>query len=273
MKVLLVGSGGREHALASALVRSPSCSRAALRARQSRASPRSRRATPLPSSTTRGSSSSRSSCAAISSSSAPRCRSSPGWRTTCAPPASRSSGRARAAARLEGSKAFAKDVMRAAGVPTARHIVLTSLDEVEAAIDELGGACVVKADGLAAGKGVVVASGRDEAIEAARSFLSGEALRRGGRDRRRRGAARRRGGLAARAVRRPLGAAAPAGARLQAHRRRRQRPEHRRHGRDGAGSRADAASRPRASASSRTSRCCSSSSAAAPASPGASTPG
>jgi phosphoribosylamine---glycine ligase len=53
--------------------------------------------------------------------------------------------------------------------------VLTRLDEIDAAVDELGGACVVKADGLAAGKGVVVAGGRDEAIDAARSFLSGEA--------------------------------------------------------------------------------------------------
>jgi phosphoribosylamine--glycine ligase len=79
------------------------------------------------------------------------------------------------AARLEGSKAFAKDVMAAAGVPTARHIVLTGLADVEAAVDDLGGACVVKADGLAAGKGVVVARGREEAIAAARSFLSGEA--------------------------------------------------------------------------------------------------
>jgi phosphoribosylamine--glycine ligase len=87
----------------------------------------------------------------------------------------RTFGPSAAAARLEGSKAFAKDVMQAAGVPTARHLVLTSLDEVEAGVDELGGACVVKADGLAAGKGVVVASGRDEAIAAARSFLSGEA--------------------------------------------------------------------------------------------------
>ena len=115
------------------------------------------------------------------------------------------------AARLEGSKAFAKDVMQAAGVPTARHLVLTRLDEVDAAVDELGGACVVKADGLAAGKGVVVAGGRDEAIDAARSFLVGRGARRG--------RARRvvleellvgRGGLAARALRRRLGAAAAA---------------------------------------------------------------
>jgi phosphoribosylamine---glycine ligase len=80
-----------------------------------------------------------------------------------------------AAAQLEGSKAFAKDVMEAAGVPTARHHVVRRADEIEAAVDELGGACVVKADGLAAGKGVVVAADRAEAIAAARAFVSGEA--------------------------------------------------------------------------------------------------
>jgi phosphoribosylamine--glycine ligase len=80
-----------------------------------------------------------------------------------------------AAAQLEGSKAFAKDVMEAAGVPTARHRVVTDPAAIEEAVDALGGACVVKADGLAAGKGVVVAQSREEAIAAARSFLSGEA--------------------------------------------------------------------------------------------------
>ena len=95
-------------------------------------------------------------------------------------PASPSSGPGAEAARLEGSKAFAKDVMQAAGVPDrAAHRAARGLDEVEAAVDELGGACVVKADGLAAGKGVVVASGRDEAIAAARSFLLGRGARRG----------------------------------------------------------------------------------------------
>ncbi|AWZ06070.1 MULTISPECIES: phosphoribosylamine--glycine ligase [unclassified Streptomyces] len=60
------------------------------------------------------------------------------------------------AARLEGSKAFAKDVMAAAGVPTARSYVCTTPDEVDAALDAFGAPYVVKDDGLAAGKGVVV---------------------------------------------------------------------------------------------------------------------
>ncbi|QDH11175.1 phosphoribosylamine--glycine ligase [Nocardioides dongxiaopingii] len=70
-----------------------------------------------------------------------------------------------AAARLEGSKAFAKDVMAAAGVPTAAARVCTTAAEVAAALDEFGAPYVVKDDGLAAGKGVVVTSDRDEAVE------------------------------------------------------------------------------------------------------------
>ncbi|GAA2126551.1 phosphoribosylamine--glycine ligase [Nocardioides bigeumensis] len=68
------------------------------------------------------------------------------------------------AAQLEGSKAFAKDVMNAAGVPTARAFVCTTAEEAAAALDELGAPYVVKDDGLAAGKGVVVTDDRDEAL-------------------------------------------------------------------------------------------------------------
>ncbi|GAA2290468.1 phosphoribosylamine--glycine ligase [Streptomyces violaceusniger] len=69
------------------------------------------------------------------------------------------------AARLEGSKAFAKDVMAAAGVPTARAYVCSSPAEVDEALDAFGPPYVVKDDGLAAGKGVVVT----EDVEAARA--------------------------------------------------------------------------------------------------------
>ena len=68
------------------------------------------------------------------------------------------------AARLEGSKAFAKEVMAAAGVPTARAFSCTTADEVAAALDELGAPYVVKDDGLAAGKGVVVTEDRAAAV-------------------------------------------------------------------------------------------------------------
>jgi phosphoribosylamine--glycine ligase len=69
-----------------------------------------------------------------------------------------------AAAALEGSKTFAKEVMLAAGVPTARSFACTDLDAVRAALTELGTPYVVKNDGLAAGKGVVVTDDLDEAL-------------------------------------------------------------------------------------------------------------
>ncbi|WP_328318361.1 phosphoribosylamine--glycine ligase [Streptomyces sp. NBC_00388] len=65
-------------------------------------------------------------------------------------------GPSREAAELEGSKAFAKDVMAAANVPTARAYVCTTPAEIDAALDAFGAPYVVKDDGLAAGKGVVV---------------------------------------------------------------------------------------------------------------------
>ncbi|MFN8191746.1 MAG: phosphoribosylamine--glycine ligase [Nocardioidaceae bacterium] len=73
-------------------------------------------------------------------------------------------GPSREAAQLEGSKAFAKAVMEAAGVPTAAARVCTSVGEAAAALDELGSPYVVKDDGLAAGKGVVVTEDRDAAL-------------------------------------------------------------------------------------------------------------
>ncbi|MEV0929795.1 phosphoribosylamine--glycine ligase [Streptomyces phaeochromogenes] len=74
-------------------------------------------------------------------------------------------GPSKEAAELEGSKAFAKDVMAGAGVPTARSYVCTNPDEVEEALDAFGAPYVVKDDGLAAGKGVVVTADLDKARE------------------------------------------------------------------------------------------------------------
>ncbi len=73
-------------------------------------------------------------------------------------------GPSAAAARLEGSKAFAKEVMAAAGVPTARAFVCDTAEEAAAALGTLGAPYVVKDDGLAAGKGVVVTTDRAEAL-------------------------------------------------------------------------------------------------------------
>ncbi|MEU3710563.1 phosphoribosylamine--glycine ligase [Streptomyces catenulae] len=78
------------------------------------------------------------------------------------------------AARLEGSKAFAKDVMAAAGVPTARSYVCTTAEEIDAALDAFGAPYVVKDDGLAAGKGVVVTE--DAAVARAHALACGQTV-------------------------------------------------------------------------------------------------
>ena len=74
-------------------------------------------------------------------------------------------GPSKAAAQLEGSKDFAKGVMRDAGVPTAHSATCTTQDEFESALDKFGAPYVVKDDGLAAGKGVVVTNDRQAALE------------------------------------------------------------------------------------------------------------
>ncbi len=74
-------------------------------------------------------------------------------------------GPSQAAAQLEGSKDFAKKVMSDAGVPTARSFTCRTQAEIEKALDAFGAPYVVKHDGLAAGKGVVVTDDRDLAIE------------------------------------------------------------------------------------------------------------
>jgi phosphoribosylamine--glycine ligase len=82
-------------------------------------------------------------------------------------------GPSAAAARVEGSKAFTKELLEAAGVDTATAFAVTTLDEARDAIAKLGGRCVVKADGLAAGKGVVICDDAAEAEQAADELLSG----------------------------------------------------------------------------------------------------
>ena len=74
-------------------------------------------------------------------------------------------GPSKAAAQLEGSKNFAKEVMRDAGVPTAHSFTCTNHHEIEIALDAFDPPFVVKNDGLAAGKGVVVTNDRQEALD------------------------------------------------------------------------------------------------------------
>jgi phosphoribosylamine---glycine ligase len=81
-------------------------------------------------------------------------------------------GPTRAAAELEGSKAFAKELMEEAGVPTASHVLLRSREEALAHLADATYPTVLKADGLAAGKGVIICQGEDEARDAVELFFT-----------------------------------------------------------------------------------------------------
>ncbi len=81
-------------------------------------------------------------------------------------------GPGREAARLEGSKGFTKDLCARVGIPTARYFRVTSRDGALACLDDFGDTCVIKADGLAAGKGVVVTDTRAEAEAAIRDLYA-----------------------------------------------------------------------------------------------------
>ncbi len=85
-------------------------------------------------------------------------------------------GPSQAAAELEGSKAFTKDFLARHGIPTAAYGNFTDLAEATAYIREQGAPIVVKADGLAAGKGVILAQTEQEAIDACEDMLAGNAF-------------------------------------------------------------------------------------------------
>jgi phosphoribosylamine--glycine ligase len=85
-------------------------------------------------------------------------------------------GPTRAAARLESSKSFAKEFMQRYHIPTAHYAICKSLDEVRHALPHFHVPVVLKADGLAAGKGVVICKTKDEATAVATEMLSGRML-------------------------------------------------------------------------------------------------
>ena len=85
-------------------------------------------------------------------------------------------GPRRIAAQLEGSKAFAKDFLARHNIPTARYAVFTELERALAYVRQQGAPIVIKADGLAAGKGVIVAMTLEDAEAAVRDMLSGNAF-------------------------------------------------------------------------------------------------
>jgi len=85
-------------------------------------------------------------------------------------------GPSKGAAQLEGSKAFSKDFFARHNIPTAKYANFTDIDEAVAYIKQEGAPIVVKADGLAAGKGVILAETEDEAIAAAKDMLAGNSF-------------------------------------------------------------------------------------------------
>src|SRR5947207_1388482 len=82
-------------------------------------------------------------------------------------------GPTRAAAQLESSKSFAKEFMQRHRIPTAHYAICSSPAEIKSALSRFSAPLVVKADGLAAGKGVVMCQTKDEATAAAGEMLSG----------------------------------------------------------------------------------------------------
>src|ERR1700716_531777 len=85
-------------------------------------------------------------------------------------------GPTKAAAQLESSKSFAKEFLQRHHIPTAHYAICNSMDEVRASLHHFHTPVVVKADGLAAGKGVVIAKSKDEASAVASEMLSGKML-------------------------------------------------------------------------------------------------
>ena len=108
-----------------------------------------------------------------SSWSGPRCRWPRAWPTAFAEAGIKVFGPSAKAAQLESSKGFTKELCRRHNIPTGAYERFTDLDKAVSYIKAQGAPIVVKADGLAAGKGVVVAETVEQAIEAARDMLSG----------------------------------------------------------------------------------------------------
>lgn len=180
-KILVVGSGGREHALALALLDSPSVAEvlvapgnAGTSAALVQGGKRLRSVAGSPLETARL----ESVDLVVVGPEAPLCE---GLVDELSSAGILAYGPSKAAARLEGSKAFMKDFVARHRLPTAEHVTLTPGDDISMAVRRFDLPPVVKADGLCAGKGVVVAQTHQEAVDAAEQMLSGAAFGEAGR--------------------------------------------------------------------------------------------
>jgi phosphoribosylamine--glycine ligase len=174
-KVLVIGSGGREHALAEALLASPGVTRVmVLPGNAGTEAPTSAHpdkslvnVTGAPLDVARA----EQPDLIVIGPEAPLCD---GLADALGDAGFLVYGPTRAAARLEGSKAFMKSFAERHGIRSARHVTVTDVESARRAIREFSTAPVIKADGLCAGKGVVVAATHAEAVEAAEEMLRGE---------------------------------------------------------------------------------------------------
>ena len=182
-KILVVGSGGREHALALRLLDSPSV--ATVIVAPGNAGTARTPAGALPGRSLRNATGSPVEVASservdlvVVGPEAPLCAGLVDELRALGIPAF---GPSREAARLEGSKAFMKDFALRHGIRTARHRCVSAANEAERVIRDFARPPVIKADGLCAGKGVIVAQSHDDAVQAARGMLEGDRFGEAGR--------------------------------------------------------------------------------------------
>jgi phosphoribosylamine--glycine ligase len=172
MNILLIGSGGREHALAWALSRSPLCTRLLI-APGNAGTAGCGTNVPLDAAD-------HAAVIALCAREAidfvvigPEAPLVAGLVDDLAAAGIRAFGPSKAAAQLEGSKAFTKALCDEAGIPTAAYAAFTDADAALAYVERVGAPIVIKADGLAAGKGVMMAETLDEAKAAIRFMFDG----------------------------------------------------------------------------------------------------